>query len=259
MAQAAIRAVPDNGERPAPCSWGKWGEKDMSDTSQGPGWWRASDGRWYEPHRHPAALATLPPPPALIPYPPGYGPAPGQPIPPGVVVAPVRVYPPLAANGRDPVLDLPLAPWWKRLVALLVDIGVLAVPYITIGVIVSSLASNDQSTSYSPPPSGGAVFASVVVISVLFALPTVLYAGLMNGSVRGQSLGKMAMGIAVRDARGGGRLGFGRGIGRTLMAVLFVYLLVVPFVLDLLWPLGDGRRQSWHDKVVHSIVVDLQP
>ena len=26
----------------------------MSDTSQGPGWWLASDGQWYPPHLHPA-------------------------------------------------------------------------------------------------------------------------------------------------------------------------------------------------------------
>ncbi len=25
----------------------------MSDVSQGPGWWRASDGRWYPPEMHP--------------------------------------------------------------------------------------------------------------------------------------------------------------------------------------------------------------
>lgn len=27
----------------------------MSDTSQGPGWWQASDGRWYAPELHPTA------------------------------------------------------------------------------------------------------------------------------------------------------------------------------------------------------------
>ena len=26
----------------------------MSDVSQGPGWWIASDGRWYPPHLHPS-------------------------------------------------------------------------------------------------------------------------------------------------------------------------------------------------------------
>lgn len=42
----------------------------MSDTAQGPGWWQASDGRWYPPELHPSAQAaasgtaagTVPPP-----------------------------------------------------------------------------------------------------------------------------------------------------------------------------------------------------
>lgn len=34
----------------------------MCDWAQGPGWWQASDGRWYPPESHPHAL--LPPPPA---------------------------------------------------------------------------------------------------------------------------------------------------------------------------------------------------
>ena len=25
----------------------------MSDQSQGPGWWQASDGKWYAPEQHP--------------------------------------------------------------------------------------------------------------------------------------------------------------------------------------------------------------
>ena len=36
----------------------------MSDTSQGPGWWQASDGKWYPPEQHerargPGGLAPL--------------------------------------------------------------------------------------------------------------------------------------------------------------------------------------------------------
>ena len=32
----------------------------MSDTSQGPGWWQASDGKWYPPETHPQyAPSTL--------------------------------------------------------------------------------------------------------------------------------------------------------------------------------------------------------
>jgi hypothetical protein len=40
----------------------------MSDVSQGPGWWQASDGKWYPPQQAPTAA---PPPP-----PPAYGPPP---------------------------------------------------------------------------------------------------------------------------------------------------------------------------------------
>jgi len=34
----------------------------MSEVSQGPGWWQASDGKWYAPEQHPAAQAPTPPP-----------------------------------------------------------------------------------------------------------------------------------------------------------------------------------------------------
>ena len=37
----------------------------MSDVSQGPGWWKASDGKWYRPEQHPNYQP--PPPPAPSP------------------------------------------------------------------------------------------------------------------------------------------------------------------------------------------------
>ena len=38
----------------------------MSDTAQGPGWWQASDGKWYSPELHPNYLPPPPPPPAVV-------------------------------------------------------------------------------------------------------------------------------------------------------------------------------------------------
>ena len=38
----------------------------MTDVSQGPGWWIASDGKWYPPHLHPS-VAEMPPPPSYVP------------------------------------------------------------------------------------------------------------------------------------------------------------------------------------------------
>jgi hypothetical protein len=39
----------------------------VSDTAQGPGWWKASDGKWYAPELHPNYVPSppLPPPPAV--------------------------------------------------------------------------------------------------------------------------------------------------------------------------------------------------
>ena len=68
----------------------------MSDTSQGPGWWLASDGKWYPPQ---SASTPLPPPPAQggwQPVAPGAPPAgPGAPIPPGT-------WPPAPGPGAPP-------------------------------------------------------------------------------------------------------------------------------------------------------------
>ena len=42
----------------------------MSEVSQGPGWWQASDLKWYPPERHPNYEAPPPPPPGQPPVPP---------------------------------------------------------------------------------------------------------------------------------------------------------------------------------------------
>ena len=34
-------------------------------------------------------------------------------------------------------------------------------------------------------------------------------------------------------------------------------LLVIPAVLDCLWPLWDGQNQAWHDKYAKSVVVRI--
>lgn len=53
----------------------------MSDTQQGPGWWKASDGRWYPPETHPDYRPPPPPPPRPVPAPPQHARPPAQPRP----------------------------------------------------------------------------------------------------------------------------------------------------------------------------------
>jgi len=52
-----------------------------ADSSQGPGWWQASDGKWYPPEQTPAASPPVPTPPTAPTAPTAQGPAPTAPGP----------------------------------------------------------------------------------------------------------------------------------------------------------------------------------
>ncbi len=69
----------------------------MSDTSQGPGWWIASDGKWYSPEQKPGPAA--PEPPAAAPAP--VEPAPVEPAP-VVAETPAPVAPAAYAPETPP-------------------------------------------------------------------------------------------------------------------------------------------------------------
>jgi uncharacterized RDD family membrane protein YckC len=209
--------------------------------------------------------------PPLPTYPPGYGPPPGQPMAPGYVLAPTVVGMPGSTIGAppaftagptdviDPALQLRLAPWWKRLIAVVVDAAVIGTVLLVFFVIIGALASNSTTTTNSSTTSSGAdVAAGLVALFVFSSVPNLLYVGIMNGSRRGQTLGKMAMGIAVRDARTGGQIGTWRGIGRYAITIVFEVVGFIPYLLDSLAPLWDGRRQAWHDRIAHSVVIEVR-
>jgi uncharacterized RDD family membrane protein YckC len=96
--------------------------------------------------------------------------------------------------------------------------------------------------------------------AVLTWLMAGAYFAVLNGSEMGQTFGKRALRIQVRDAgAGSGPIGVGRAALRYVTVGLFV---IVPFfivftVLDGLWPLWDPRRQALHDKIAGSVVVQV--
>jgi uncharacterized RDD family membrane protein YckC len=83
------------------------------------------------------------------------------------------------------------------------------------------------------------------------------YFTLCHGGEHGQTLGKRACGIAVRDAMSFGRLGYPRALGRWLVTALFWSLLAVPGLLDGLSPLWRPDRRAWHDRAAGSLVIQL--
>jgi uncharacterized RDD family membrane protein YckC len=117
-------------------------------------------------------------------------------------------------------------------------------------IIISTRTTNDFGQKRAST-GGLALYYLFVIVGPL------LYYALLNGSERGQTLGKMALRIQVRDAGTGGPIGFGRGLLRAFVYEALLVACLVPGVINGLSPLWDKRRQAWHDHVANSVVVDL--
>jgi len=92
-------------------------------------------------------------------------------------------------------------------------------------------------------PDSGGVQALVVLGSVLYY---VLFIG-----VRGQTPGKMALGIKVVGPDGGPP-GAVRAFVREVVGKFLSSLILC---LGYLWMLWDEKRQCWHDKLADTVVV----
>jgi uncharacterized RDD family membrane protein YckC len=125
----------------------------------------------------------------------------------------------------------PRASFGRRLVAYLID-GVL------LG-IVSGVAS--------------AIFNPGIGTAVDLLLG-VSYFAFLDGGPRGQTLGKMALGIRVIDFNTGGSIGYARGVVRYIGLILSA----IPCFLGYLWMLWDREKQCWQDKLATSVVVPVQ-
>jgi len=125
----------------------------------------------------------------------------------------------------------PRSSFGRRLVAYLIDA-------ILIGVIYGVVAAVFDTTIGS--------LTSLVIGIAYFAY--------FEGGPRGQTIGKMALGIRVVDFNTGGPIGYGRGVVRYLARILSA---IVCF-LGYLWMLWDKEKQTWHDKIATTVVVPVQ-
>jgi len=152
-----------------------------------------------------------------------------------------------------------------RLGAILIDglvtilFWVPAIIAITVGptrLTTCSVDENDNVTiggdinAICEVPTNGTI-AVAVLLGVLALTAMVLYYVVPVGR-SGQTLGKRATGVRVVDATTGAPIGGGRAFGRWLFAG-FISSNVC--LLGYLWAIWDGRKQTWHDKVVTSVVV----
>jgi uncharacterized RDD family membrane protein YckC len=98
-----------------------------------------------------------------------------------------------------------------------------------------------------------------VLGGVIGVVITLLYGAILCGSSRGQTVGMMAVGARAVNAETGQPIGFAMALWRAVFEYLMFLLFVVPWVLDMLWPAWDARKQTWHDKVSHTVVIKRNP
>ncbi len=173
---------------------------------------------------------------------------------------------PAGAFGPVPValdrLGRPIAEWWQRLLAILLD-GMLlgALYWILFLVIVGSSVDG----SFRAPA------VRLWLVHVLTGLAALAYFALLQGGDRGQSVGQVLLGIAVRDADLGGRverLAAGRRIVLLAPWLVLIWIPVVGGTLSLvgeLWtlvcglsPLWNPERRGYHDLAQRTNVVRLR-
>ncbi len=197
---------------------------------------------------------------------PGSGPPPGQqpyaqPPAQQPYGAPPGQYPAQAGYGAPAPAAGGYAEWWKRLVAAIIDGFVINIPaYIIMTVFSFGFAA---STTVTIDPNTGVItggsssfFATFILAWLMIAIIGVAYYAYLHGT-KGQTLGKMAMKIKVVDEANGEVIGISRAVVRALVPYGLYILFVIPALIDGLMPLWDPKKQSIHDKVAKSIVIDV--
>jgi uncharacterized RDD family membrane protein YckC len=164
----------------------------------------------------------------------------------------------------DPVWGGALATPWRRLAGYLIDGLVLLVPtfvllvaYIGNNAAFADLLETRNPTADQVQRVANGLWPAVLLLVLAQGVYYVLFIHL-----RGQTPGKMAVGVRVVQIEDGGRPSWGRaGIrwgvptaasllpGAGGLAVLLVYL----------WMLWDPKRQGLHDKAARTVVVRTRP
>jgi uncharacterized RDD family membrane protein YckC len=171
-----------------------------------------------------------------------------------------------------PGAPAPLAEWWQRLVARIIDGVIIFIPYLIItgiiGAILITRAGFDSVTGQVTLESG--VFIAGLFASVITGALMIAYEFLMLRQ-RGQTVGKIAMGIKVVPV--GGTLapgGLPQDVAAKRAGVLYApqvlgWIPVVKYLgwifgaVNVLWFLWDKPlSQALHDKVANTIVVKVK-
>jgi uncharacterized RDD family membrane protein YckC len=145
---------------------------------------------------------------------------------------------------RPPEGGVVYSGWWRRAGALIIDSILVSVVFLVVILLALLVTVINEDLG-----------RILVVLAILFGLVwSFFYWIYFTGRAPGQTVGKKALGIRVRNADEDRAIGYGASAGRYLITFVFG-IFYIPALLDYLWPLWDKRHQSLHDKVANSVVV----
>jgi uncharacterized RDD family membrane protein YckC len=151
------------------------------------------------------------------------------------------------------------AGFWSRFLAFLIDSLIILVVVVPLLIAVHSKQEWQALAEFLISSSTGAIdlqqasaanrsFSSPADFLVQIALP--LVALFLFWKFRSATPGKMAIGAKIVDARTGRAPSSG-----TLILRFFGYFASIPFFLGFFWIAFDKRKQGFHDKIAHTVVV----
>jgi uncharacterized RDD family membrane protein YckC len=160
---------------------------------------------------------------------PGYGQAPYGGPQPGYGQAPYGA--PQPGYGYQAPPTYAYASWFKRVGAAFIDYFGLAI----IAVIL--------------------FLAHAIILGLLVDLAAFVWAlyNAYQGGATGQSFGKKTLGLRLLNETTGQPIGGGLGIGRYFLHIIDG----IPCYIGYLWPLWDSKKQTFADKILKSVVINV--
>lgn len=128
----------------------------------------------------------------------------------------------------------PVAGFWSRVGALIVDVIVIWLVFFVVAFVIVAITGSTN-----------------LAIVLFYIGPIVYYVWGWSSWSGGQTLGKRALNLRVVNAQGN-PLSKMRALGRLLASLISA----LPLGLGYLWAAWDPGKQTWHDKIVGSYVVN---
>lgn len=172
--------------------------------------------------------------------------------------------PPAVPAATTTASGQPLAEWYKRLIASVIDGFIIGIPANIIGGVIFGSLFSASTPTFNPQTGqieGAGFLAGILASYGAFLLAYLAFTAayyIYLHSKKGQTVGKMVMKIKVVDETTGDLIPMGKAAVRWVVPqALFFLTCGIGGLLDGLWPLWDPKRQAIHDKVAGTQVIDV--